>query len=157
MNENEVKAVVERTIERSNGMLFLRPSWVARSFLPPGKRLGLEETEYDKGERGFICERWIGSETKADNSIGPADEGLSYLDVPGHNILLADAIKICGSSIMGVDYFRGHNSLGRLPKIYDYSTRVFFHIHQSGEFARRVGKNPKEEAYYFLEEILFYK
>ena len=66
-----VRAAVEKSLSSGNGILRLEPAWVARDFLPPGRRLGLKESEYAVGERGFICERWIGSTTKADNRISP--------------------------------------------------------------------------------------
>ena len=40
------RAIIEGYIERSNGILKLKPAWVTRDFLPPGKRLGLEEKDY---------------------------------------------------------------------------------------------------------------
>jgi hypothetical protein len=151
MADSGIRKIVEQAIERENGILPLRPCWVARDFIPPGRRLGLREDEYAVGDRGFICERWIGSETRAENRIGPEDEGLSYLDIEGENILLKDAVGVCGPRIMGASYAKTHQHLGRLPKIYDFESRIFYHIHQKSEDARKVGKNPKEEAYYFLE------
>ena len=39
-----------------------------------------------------MCERWLGSTTKADNRVGPPDEGLSYLALEGGaGITLKDA------------------------------------------------------------------
>ncbi len=153
MDEETLKKIVETSVEKMNGILYLRPCWVARDFLPPGKRFGLKEEEYDVGERGFISERWLGSETKADNRIGPEDEGLSYLGIEGQNVLLRDAVRVCGPLIMGDEYARSHKNLGRLAKIYDFDSRIFYHIHQMEEDAKKVGKNPKEEAYFFLEDV----
>lgn len=153
MDDSNLKKIVESAIGKMNGILYLRPCWVARDFLPPGKRLGLKEAEYAMGERGFICERWLGSETIAENRVGPEDEGLSYLEIPGENILLRDSIRTCGPFIMGEQYAKTHNNLGRLAKIYDFETRIFYHIHQRKEDAAKVGQNPKEEAYYFLEDV----
>ena len=124
MDDSNLKKIVESAIEKMNGLLYLRPCWVARDFLPPGKRLGLKEPEYAMGERGFICERWLGSETIAENRVGPEDEGLSYLEIPGENILLRDAIRTCGPFIMGEQYAKTHNNLGRLGKIYDFEIRI---------------------------------
>ena len=146
-----LKDTVEKAIEQSNGILYLRPCWVARDFLPPGKRLGLKDEQYDMGERGFITERWFGAENTADNAVGPADEGLAYLDIEGEDILLKDAIASCGPTIMGEAYAKTHKTLGRLPKIFDYTCRTFFHFHQMEEDANKVGMKGKDEAYYFLE------
>ena len=153
MDDGIIRRTVEKAVERMNGILYLRPCWVARDFLPPGKRFGLKEEEYAVGNRGFICERWIGSETRAENRIGPEDEGLSYLEIEGENVLLRNAVRVCGPLIMGEDYAKIHTDLGRLPKVYDFDSRIFYHIHQMKNDANKVGKNPKEEAYYFLEDV----
>jgi len=34
-------------LARNDGLLAMKPCWVARDFLPPGRRLGLTEKEYD--------------------------------------------------------------------------------------------------------------
>jgi hypothetical protein len=71
----DTRSTVEKALAAGNGILRLEPAWVARDFLPPGRRLGLTEAQYDVGERGWICERWLASTTKADNRISPPDEG----------------------------------------------------------------------------------
>ena len=53
MEYQEIRKVVENAVSRGNGILRLEPAWVARDFLPPGKRLGLPEDRYDVGERGL--------------------------------------------------------------------------------------------------------
>ncbi len=148
-------AIVEKAIEAGNGILRVEPAWVARDFLPPGRRLGLPEEEYDVGERGFICERWLASTTKADNAVGPPDEGLSYLALEGdERMTLKEAVDIAGPMILGEEYARTHgNRLGRLAKIYDFAARIPYHIHQMEEDAAKVGARPKEEAYYFPEGV----
>src|SRR5215213_7257139 len=137
-------------ISATNGVLRLDPAWVARDWLPPGRRLGLPAEAYDVGERGFICERWLGSTTQADNRVGPPDEGLSYIvDDHGNGISLSDAVTAAPDLVMGADYAATHSGLGRLPKIYDFSARIPYHIHPRIQHSRRVGRNPKDEAYYF--------
>lgn len=74
---SELRDLVEALLGDNGGVLRLEPAFVARGFLPPGRRLGLPESAYDVGGRGFICERWLASTTKADNRVGPDDEGLS--------------------------------------------------------------------------------
>lgn len=145
---------VENALSRSNGILRLEPAWVARDFLPPGRRLGLKEEEYEVGERGWISERWIGSTTEADNRIGPPDEGLSYIALEGdERITLKEAVEVAGPAIMGEEYAKTHNGLGRLAKVYDFADRIPYHLHQRKEEAALVGRNPKEEAYYFPEDV----
>jgi hypothetical protein len=146
--------IVEKALARGNGILRLEPAWVARDFLPPGRRLGLKEDEYEVGERGWITERWLGSTTRADNRVGPPDEGLSYIAIDGdERITLKEAVEAAGPAIMGEDYAQTHNGLGRLAKIYDFGARIPYHLHQMKEDAALVGANSKEEAYYFPEDV----
>lgn len=148
------REIVEEALAKGNGILRLEPAWVARDFLPPGRRLGLREEEYEVGERGWISERWIGSTTKADNRVGPPDEGLSYIGLEGdERITLQEAVQVAGSAIMGKAYAKTHRGLGRLAKIYDFAARIPFHLHQRKADAALVGRNPKEEAYYFPEDV----
>ena len=147
------REMVENALAKGNGILRLEPAWVARDFLPPGRRLGLKEAEYEVGERGWISERWIGSTTQADNRVGPPDEGLSYLAIDGERVTLKEAVEVAGPSIMGETYAKSHKGLGRLAKIYDFAARIPYHIHQRQADAALVGHNSKEEAYYFPEDV----
>lgn len=148
-------AVLEEALAAGNGILRCDPAWVARDFLPPGRRLGLPPDAYDVGERGYICERWLASETKADNRIGPPDEGLSYIQTGSdERMTLKEALEVGAPLIMGEEYAATHgNTLGRLAKIYDFDERIPYHIHQMEKDAALVGANPKEEAYYFPEGV----
>lgn len=144
------REIVGRLLEKGTGVLRLEPAWVARDWLPPGRRLGLEEGEYAVGERGFICERWLGSTTKADNRVGPEDEGLSYLQAPSRSkITLDTAVKAMPEAILGGAYAAEYPSLGRLAKIFDFGERIPYHLHQREMHARLVGRHSKDEAYYF--------
>lgn len=140
---------LDRALSMGNGILRLEPAWVAREFLPAGRRLGLNDDQYDLGERGEICERWLGSTTKADNRIGPSDEGLSYLSLDGEHMTLLDAIESAPKDMMGADYAATHDGLGRLAKLFDYNTRLPLHLHHPQEYASLVGRRSKDEAYYF--------
>jgi hypothetical protein len=154
MTVDKKRKIVEEALAKTNGILRLEPAWVARDYLPPGRRLGLKEAEYEVGERGWISERWLGSTTKADNRIGPPDEGLSYIGLEGdERITLQEAVEVAGPAIMGEDYAQTHRGLGRLAKIYDYGARIPYHLHQMKKDAALVGRNPKEEAYYFPEDV----
>jgi len=151
----KIREIVEKALKKGNGILNLKPALVARDFLPPGRRLGLPEKDYDVGERGFICERWLASVTKADNTISPEDEGLSYLaNIDSkQKITLKSAVDIAGDLIMGKEYSKTHKGLGRLAKIYDFGARIPYHIHQMEKDAKLVGRNSKDEAYYFPEDV----
>jgi hypothetical protein len=147
------REIIENALAKGNGILRLEPAWVARDFMPPGRRLGLKEAEYEVGERGWISERWIGSTTKADNRVGPPDEGLSYLAIEGERVTLKEAVEVAGPTIIGEAYAKTNKGLGRLAKIYDFAARLPYHIHQRQEDAALVGRNSKEEAYYFPEDV----
>ena len=149
-----IALILQQHITDSRGILRLRPAWIAHDFLEAGYRLGLSESEYDAGERGTIMERWLCSETHAENRIDDPREGFSYLEIDGHDISVAEAVAAVPELIMGADYARGHSNLGRLVKIFDFGTRLFFHYHQREEHLRSQGKTPKDEAYHFLDAPL---
>jgi hypothetical protein len=142
--------LLDRALADGDGILRLEPAWVARDFLPPGRRLGLPDDAYDLGERGAICERWLASTTKADNAVGPPDEGLSYLALDGpRRVTLSEAVERDPAAIMGAAYAATHSGLGRLAKIFDYGARLPLHLHQRQEHAALVDRHSKDEAYYF--------
>ncbi len=141
-------------LKAGDGILRLDPAWVARDSASPGRRLGLREDQYDVGARGFICERWLASTTKADNTVGPDDEGVSHIrDGADGGINLAEAVAGAGDLILGTEYSRTHDGLGRLAKIFDFAARIPQHIHPPIEHARRAGRNSKDEAYYFPPDV----
>lgn len=146
--------MVNDSLARGNGILRLDPAWVARDFLPPGKRLGLAEQDYDLGPRGAICERWLGSTTRAENRVGPQDEGLSYLALEApQRITLLEAVQKESAGILGAAYAATHTGLGRLAKIFDNGSPVPYHVHPPRRIAALVDRNPKDEAYYFPEGV----
>lgn len=147
------RSIVEKALADENGILCLEPAWVARDFLPPGRRLGLKENEYNVGERGWICERWLGSTTRADNRISLPDEGLSCLALDGARVTLKDAVEAAGDLVMGADYAKTHKGLGRLAKIFDFAARLPYHLHQRQEDVAKLGCTSKEEAYYFPDGV----
>jgi hypothetical protein len=149
------RATLDRLLSAGNGVLRCEPAWVARDFLPPGRRLGLAEDEYDVGERGAICERWLASTTRADNRVGPDDEGLSALaGDDGERLLLRDAVAADPAAILGSAYAAAHpGGLGRLAKIFDYAYRLPYHVHPPQRFASLVGANAKDESYHFLPGV----
>lgn len=146
-----VRDRVEGLLGDQGGVLRLEPAFVARDFLPAGRRLGLPESAYDVGERGEICERWLASTTRADNRIGPPDEGLSTVATDSEPLLLAEVVEHAADLLMGREYADAHpGGLGRLAKIFDYSHRLPFHVHPPQEYATLVGASSKDEAYHFL-------
>ena len=155
MSGDDTREILHRLLAAGDGVLRCEPAWVARDFLPPGRRLGLPEDAYDVGERGAICERWLASTTRADNRVGPEDEGLSHVvGDHGERILLRDAVAVDPVALMGEAYAAAHPAgLGRLAKIFDYGYRLPYHIHPPQEFASLVGRNAKDESYHFLPGV----
>ena len=104
---DELKKIILDELNNNNGMLRLNPAWVARDFLPPGRRLGLPDNMYELGERGGICERWVGSTTKADNKIRVPNEGLSILNIDSDDeVTLKDAINLMPEKNYGQRIFK---------------------------------------------------
>jgi len=68
-------------------------------------------------------------------------------------ITLRDAVQVAGAAIMGAEYARTHRGLRRLAKLFDYADRLPYHLHQMQKDAALVGRNAKEEAYYFPEGV----
>ncbi|MDA8218423.1 MAG: hypothetical protein M0Z94_12490 [Dehalococcoidales bacterium] len=152
MDTKITRALLERALADNSGILPLEPTWVARLVAPPGKRLNLPDHAYDAGERGAIAERWLASCTKAENPVGPPDEGLSYLALEGPSrVSLVDALAAAGPDILGEAFAAKHNTLGYLAKLFDYADRLPYHFHPMGQHMAMIGKLPKDEAYYFVE------
>jgi hypothetical protein len=144
---------VEKTIDEGSGVLRLRPCWVPRSFMIPGRRLRLHPDDLYAfgGHRGGINERWFSSTTKASN--GPdtlADEGLSYVQpTSGGKFLLKEAVECAGDLLLGPRVMERESGWNLLCKFFDNAGPIPHHMHQSDEFAKLVGQKGKPEAYYF--------
>jgi len=150
----KIKQFLENEIKKSTGIIKLNPAWVARNFIAPGRRFNLPESAYRLGSRGGICERWLASTTKADNRVSVLNEGLSTLKVEfDRDITLKETVELFPDQILGKEYKKTHRGLGRLAKIFDYEDRIPFHIHQMQKHASLVGRNSKDEAYYFPEGV----
>lgn len=158
LDVNKEKLIL-KAFEEGNGIVRLAPAWVPRSFLSPGKRLKLApEDVYTLGiERGGIDERWLASTTKADNPGAPEDEGLSYMVVKDGSkfskVLLKDAIDILGDRFLGKDIMGKYGGWVVLAKFFDNSCPIPLHLHQMEEHARKVGRLPKPEGYYFPPQL----
>ena len=147
------RSLVQDAIDASSGILRLRPCWVPRSFMIPGRRLKLHPDDlYAFGaSRGGINERWFSSTTKASN--GPdtlPDEGLSYVQpARGDKFLLRDAVEAAGDLVLGSDVMARESGWNILCKFFDNMGPIPHHLHQSDSFAKLVGQKGKPEAYYF--------
>ncbi|MBI3680641.1 MAG: hypothetical protein HY235_09615 [Acidobacteria bacterium] len=155
---NNQIALVRETLRANAGILRLAPCWVPRSFLMPGGRLKLDTRDlYALGaHRGGIDERWFSSTTNADNGPGtPPDEGLSYFDVDGKRVLMKHAIDEIGDEFLGADVMRERGGWNLLCKFFDNLGPIPHHMHQTDEYAKKVGRKGKPEAYYFPPQYNF--
>jgi hypothetical protein len=151
--------VVRDALAAGDGIVRLAPCWVPRSFLMPGGRLKLDPRDIYGAlgaHRGGIDERWFSSTTKADNGpLTAQDEGLSYIDFDGKRVLLKEAIDEIGDAFLGAEVMRERKGWNLLCKFFDNLGPIPHHMHQSDEFAKKVGRNGKPEAYYFPPQYNF--
>jgi len=147
------RSSVDSAVNAGDGILRLAPCWVPRSFMIPGRRLRLHPDDLYAfgGHRGGINERWFSSTTKASN--GPdtlPDEGLSYVRTDdGEKFLLKEAVETAGDTLLGADVMKREGGWNLLCKFFDNMGPIPHHMHQTDEFAKRVGQKGKPEAYYF--------
>jgi len=147
------RSQVQEAVNSSAGILRLRPCWVPRSFMVPGRRLKLHPDDLYAfgGHRGGINERWFSSTTKASN--GPEttpDEGLSYIQpASGEKFLLKDAVETAGDLLLGGDVMEREGGWNLLCKFFDNMGPIPHHMHQTEAFAKLVGQKGKPESYYF--------
>ena len=145
-------SLVREALAAGEGIVRLAPCWVPRSFLMPGGRLKLDPRDlYALGaHRGGIDERWFSSTTQAANGPGtPEDEGLSYIAIGGQRVLLREAVAGLGEEILGAHVMARYGGWNVLCKFFDNLGPIPHHMHQSDEFAKKVGHKGKPEAYYF--------
>ncbi len=142
---------LDATLDANGGVLRLRAAFVARTFYPGLGRLGLPDGS--AGDRGWYCERWIGSCVQADNEDWLEGEGMSLVALSdGSTMRLRDVLRHRGSALLGDAYAASHNDrFGLLTKVLDVGEPIPWHIHAREDDARRNwGTSGKEEAYFFL-------
>ncbi len=150
--------LIREALAAGEGVVRLAPCWVPRSFLMPGGRLKLDPRDlYILGaHRGGIDERWFSSTTKAANGPFTAeDEGLSYIEFRGKKVLLKEAIDNNGDLFLGQDVMEREGGWNFFCKFFDNLGPIPHHLHQTDEFAARVGQKGKPEAYYFPPQYNF--
>jgi len=144
---------IQDALTAGEGVLRLEPCWVPRSFMIPGRRLRLHPDDLYAfgGHRGGINERWFSSTTKAANGPLTSEfEGLSFVRTEtGRKLLLKDAVEIAGDALLGADAMAREGGWNILCKFFDNMGPIPHHMHQSDEFANKVGFKGKPEAYYF--------
>lgn len=147
--------VARQALEAGEGILRLRPTWVPRSYLVPGRRLKLDSRDlYAYGaHRGGIDERWIASTTPAMNENRTPDEGLSYVVCDNDCITLKEAIEAEGPRLIGSAMWDKYHRWPVYSKFFDNLGPIPHHLHQSEAQARLVGREGKPEGYYFPPQL----
>ena len=146
------RAMMQQALNEGEGIFRFEPCWVPRSFLMPGGRLRLHPDDlYALGaHRGGIDERWFASTTPAANGpLTAPDEGLSYIRAGKTRFLFRDAIQEIGDELLGRDVMAREKGWNFFCKFFDNLGPIPHHMHQTNEFAARVGQRGKPEAYYF--------
>ena len=158
INPSSASGYIREALSAGEGIVRLAPCWVPRSFLMPGGRLKLDPRDLYTlgGHRGGIDERWFSSTTKAANGpLTAPDEGLSYIEFHGQKVLLHEAIERDGDLFLGADVMQKYGGWNLLCKFFDNLGPIPHHLHQTDEFAARVGQKGKPEAYYFPPQYNF--
>jgi hypothetical protein len=145
--------MIRDALTAADGVLRLEPCWVPRSFMIPGRRLRLHPDDLYAfgGHRGGINERWFSSTTKAANGPFTTEhEGLSFVRAAnGERFLLKAAMETAGDLLLGSAVMEREGGWNVLCKFFDNMGPIPHHMHQSDEFAKKVGFKGKPEAYYF--------
>ncbi len=153
------KQILEKAMDRGNGVLRLTPTWVPRSFCRPGRRIKLHPNDYYVLglERGGIDERWFASTTPADNGPMTAeDEGLSYIvaDEDGaERVLLIEAVALLKGDIIGSALYDEYGKWPMFSKFFDNLGPLPHHVHHRDEHAELVGQVGKPEMYFFPAQM----
>jgi hypothetical protein len=158
MNDQQTQQLTRQALEQGEGIVRLAPNWVPRVFCVPGRRLRLDTRDlYAYGaHRGGIDERWLASTVKAENGpLTSEDEGLSAIFVAGQRVLLRDAMGLLGEDFLGKEAIERYGGWVMFSKFFDNMYPLPHHMHQNDEFAARVGRLGKPEAYYFPPQYNF--
>ena len=148
---DSIAKVLDRALDRGEGLLRLTPTWVPRSFLHPGRRIKLHPSDlYAYGaHRGGIDERWFASTTEAANDGRVWHEGLSFATFEGKQFTLRDAVAEAGPRLIGKAMFKKYDKWPVYSKFFDNMGPIPHHMHQGFEHARLTGQEGKPESYYF--------
>ena len=158
MTDLQTLQLLTQALEEGDGIVRLAPTWVPRAFCVPGRRLRLDTRDlYAFGaNRGGIDERWFASTIQADNGPLTSDnEGLSFISVDGQKVSLRDAIGLMGQEFLGEESMNRYHGWVMYSKFFDNMYPLPHHVHQNDEYAARVGRLGKPEAYYFPPQYNF--
>jgi len=133
--------------EKGNGIVRLRPNFVAFNMSKPGFRLKLHPDDYyGLGmEKGAIKERLLASVMQPSSMV---DTGAEESDIS-----LRDMVEELGVDIIGPQLMAKHGTWPMHAKFFDYGEPLFHHLHLDFDAAARIGQLGKPEAYYFPPQM----
>jgi hypothetical protein len=150
------KGFLRKSLEESNGLIHLLPTWIPYTFCIPGRRLKLHPDDlFACGlARGGIDERWFCSTCNADCGPGTReDDGLSYAVNRGGKMLLTEIIRECGPEVLGDAVMNKWGGLKVFSKFFDNMEALPLHVHSREQHAREIGMEGKAESYYFPPQV----
>jgi hypothetical protein len=155
-----MKAKIQETFEKGQGILQLVPIFVPRRFSAPGYRLKLHPDDYFAlgTARGAIKERWFSSVIRCMNGpLAAEDEGMSYVlpadaKADGKFTLLA-AQEELKEKLVGKELMEKHGGWPMYSKFFDFGEPLFHHLHLKFEHAAKVGMLGKPESYFFPRQL----
>ena len=155
VRRDNVGRVLELALDAGDGLLRLKPNWVPRTFVNPGRRLKLHPDDwYAYGaHRGGIDERWLASTIDASNPGRVWHEGQSICTFENQLFMLRDAIAEAGSRLIGPAMFDKYGRWPVISKFFDNMGPIPHHIHQRFDDAKLTGQEGKPEAYYFPPQM----
>lgn len=158
MSNSTLIKLLQNEIKKNKGLLRMKPTWIFRKFLPPGRRLKIHPDDlYAKGvDKGAICERWFVSTGAPE--IGKTEatkDTLSFisLDDGKNEISFKAAIDEFGDVLLGKETMDTLGGFKMFAKFYDYGASLPHHLHPLEEHAKAIGMNQKPESYYFPAEL----
>ena len=144
---------VRDAMTEGGGILRMVPNWVPRQFCRPGRRLRLHPDDYFALglARGGIDERWFASTVPAENGpLTAENEGLSFIvKQNGDKMLLRDAVDALKGELIGEALYEKYGCWPMYSKFFDNQGPLPHHVHQTHEYAERVGAKGKPEMYFF--------
>lgn len=151
-------SALKNELEKNGGVARMKPTWLCRTFLPPGRRLKLHpEDMYPNGvDAGGVAERWF-------CSMGVAETGKKEVSADtmswfwtaedAEGISFREAIEQMGDELLGKEVMEKLGGYVMFSKFFDYGAKLPHHMHPLEEHAKNIGMNRKPESYYFPTEM----
>lgn len=151
-------SLLENQLNDYQGVARMKPTWLPRTFLPPGRRLKIHPDDiYAFGvEKGGIAERWFvstGAPVTGETTIDESTMSFFYLGKGEEGISFPEAIALMGNELLGKETMQTLGTFKMFAKLYDYGASLPLHLHPQEQFTKMFGLNQKPESYYFPIEL----